>query len=156
MSRDFHSFNIQTSQELNRAGRCWAQWIFPTTTTSIPFGRQSIDPASCKITSLVISYLIQLPMKSMRILLFISVELHWALNKVPEFHLHKDCVFRYEIKCLLRGQILQIKTFSQLLLKSTGLKGGAKLEVQHPICTLPVAVAIQEPGLWQACASRYA
>jgi len=55
--------------------------------------------------SLVISYLIQLPMKSMGILLFISVELYWALNKLPEFHLHKDCVVCYEIKYLLRGQI---------------------------------------------------
>lgn len=81
MSLEFHSFKIQTSQIQSSAGRWWVQWIFPTITTTIPFGRwRSIGPASQRITSLIISYLIQLSLKSMGIFLLISVELYWALS----------------------------------------------------------------------------
>lgn len=161
MSLEFHSFKIQISQVKSSTGSCWVQWIFPTITTTIPFGRWRFDSASCRITSLVISYLIQLLMKSRGIFLLISVELYWALRTFcRSFLCLKNVGFAIVlIFYLLCCQIFQIEEFSQLLLKSVGFTGGAKLQVQHPICTLPFAAAIKicyEAGLWQFCASRYA
>lgn len=80
MSPEFHSFKIQISQVQSSTGSCWAQWIFPTMTTTVPFGRWRFGSSFCRITSLVISCMIQLLMKSRGIFLLISVGVYWALS----------------------------------------------------------------------------
>lgn len=161
MTLELHSFKIQISQVQSSTGSCWVQRIFPTITTTVPFGRRRFGFPSCRITSLEMSYLIQLLVKSRGIFLPVSVGLDWALSTFSRsFHCINNVGFAIVlIFYLLCCQIFQIEEFPQLLLKSVGFTGGAKLQFQHPICTLPFAAAIKicwETGLWQFCAGRYA
>lgn len=114
MSPEFHSFKIQVSQVQSSTGSCWAQWIFPTITTTISFGIWRFGSSSCRITSLVISYLIQLLMKSRGIFLLISVRLCWVLCTFNRsFHCINNVGFAIVlIFYLLCCQIFQIEEYS--------------------------------------------